>query len=252
MTAASPASTTPSPRTRPASRRQPGPPLLPLALIATALFLSSLVVGAAGGGPFPSPYDPAHEVLAFFADHRTTVQVAATLQFASAVPLAILAAALVSRLDFLGFARVPGPRIALAGGLLASGLLMVSALVQWVLSRPEVAGDGALVRALADLAFATGGPGHVVCLGLLVAGVAVPAAFGRLLPRGLIAAGIAIALVAELSTLALLSEPAAFLLPVGRFGGLAWLIAAAALLPATRRRTVPAPTPTSRGPNDDH
>jgi hypothetical protein len=230
-----------APPPRAASRPHKGPPLLPLALIATALFLASLVVGAAGGGPFPSPYDPTGDVLAFFAGHRTTVQVAATLQFASAVPLALLAVTLSSRLAFLGFARVPGPQIALAGGLLASAMLMASALVQWVLSRPEVVAHTPLVRALADLAFATGGPGHVVFLGLLVAGVAVPAAFGRLLPRGLIAAGIAVALVAELSTVALLSEPAAFLLPIARFGGLAWLIAAAALLPAVRRRTVPAP-----------
>lgn len=245
MTAATPLSP-PAPPPRSAGRRQPGPPLLPLALISTALFVASLVVGAAGGGPFPSPYDSAHEVTAFFAAHRTTVQVAATLQFASAVPLAILAAALSSRVRFLGFARVPGPQIAFAGGLLASGTLAVSALVQWVLSRPGVAGEDALVRALADLAFATGGPGHVVFLGLLVAGVAVPAAFGRLLPRGLVAAGLVVALVAELSTLALLSEPAAFLLPVGRFGGLVWLIAAAALLPTARRRTTPATD--SRGP----
>jgi hypothetical protein len=46
--------------------------------------------------------------------------------------------------------------------------------------------------------------------------------------------------VAELSTIALLSKPAAVLLPIARFGSLAWLVAAAALLPASRRRTVAA------------
>lgn len=217
--------------------------MLPLALIATGLFVASLVVGAAGGGPFPSPYDPASDVLAFFADHQTTVRVAATLQFAAAVPLAILAAALSSRVRFLGFAHVPGVLIASTGGILASGLLMLSALVQWVLARPEVADERAVVRPLADLAFATGGPGHVVVLGLLIAGLAVPAAVGRLLPRGVWIAGIALAAIAELSTIALLSEPAAFLLPVARFGGLAWLIAAAALLPTARPRAATATAP---------
>jgi hypothetical protein len=109
-------------------------------------------------------------VLGFFAGHRTTVRMAATLQFASAVPLAIPSAALVSRLQFLGFGRVPGTLIALTGGILASGFLVVSAVVQWVLSRPEVAADRVVVRPLADLSFAAGGPAHVVFLGLLIAG----------------------------------------------------------------------------------
>jgi hypothetical protein len=80
----------------PSPSRHVGPPLLPLALIATGLFLASLIVGAAGGGPFPSPYDPADDILRFFAGHSTTVRVTATLEFAAAVPLAILAAALLA------------------------------------------------------------------------------------------------------------------------------------------------------------
>ncbi|MDX6729278.1 MAG: hypothetical protein QOK49_4083 [Baekduia sp.] len=222
--------------------RHVGPPLLPLALIASGLLVASLIVGAAGGGPFPSPYDHADVVLRFFADHSTTVRAAATLQFASAVPLAILAASLSSRLRFLGFTHVPGVLIASTGGILASGLLMIGALVQWVLAQPGVRDDPGVVRALADLAFATGGPGHVVCLGLLVAGVAVPATIGRLLPRGVGIAGVALALIAELSTLALPFEHAAFLLPVARFGALLWLITAAALLPARRATASTPPT----------
>jgi hypothetical protein len=76
-----------------------------------------------------------------------------------------------------------------------------------------------------------------VFLGLLVAGLAVPAAVGRLLPKPVWIAGIAFAAIAELSTIALLSKPAGVLLPIARFGSLAWLIAAAALLPASRQRT---------------
>ncbi|MCW2953117.1 MAG: hypothetical protein JWQ48_2287 [Conexibacter sp.] len=226
-----------SPRSpAPPPRRHVGPPLVPLALISVALFAASLVVGATGGGPFPSPYD-ARDVLAFFSAHPTTVRVAATLQFASAVPLAILAASLSSRIRYLGFARVPGVLIASTGGILTTGMLATSALTQWVLSRPATATSPSVVRPLADLAFATGGPGAVVFLGLLVAGLAVPAAVGRLLPRPVWIAGIAFAAIAELSTIALLSRPAGVLLPIARFGSLAWLVAAAALLPASRRGT---------------
>jgi hypothetical protein len=231
-----------SSRTSPSPRpgRHVGPPLLPLALISVALFAASLVVGATGGGPFPSPYDDLHHIIGFFSAHKTTVQVAATLQFASAVPMAILAASLSSRLRYLGFARVPGVLIASTGGTLASGMLAVSAAMQWVLSRPGTATTPSVARPLADLAFATGGPAAVVFLGLLVAGIAVPAAVGRLLPRPIWIAGIAFAVVAEFSTIALVSKPAAVLLPIARFGSLAWLVAAAALLPASRRRTVAA------------
>ena len=218
-----------------------GPPLLGLALISTALFVASLIVGAAGGGPFPSPYDDAGVIASFFAEHGTTVRVAATLQFASVVPFAILAVSLSSRLRFLGMAHVPGVLIASMGGILAAAMLATSALVQWVLSRPEVADQRAVVRPLADLAFAAGGPGAVVFLGLLVAGVAVPAMYRRLLSRPVVVAGLIVAAVAELSTIALLTESATFLLPVGRFGGLLWLIAAAALLPAQRAAPLAAP-----------
>lgn len=234
---------TPRPPTA-SPRRHVGPPLVPVALTSAALFLASLIVGATGGGPFPSPYDHASAVIRFFSAHSTTVQVAATLQFASAVPLAILAASLSSRIRYLGFAQVPGVLIASSGGILASGMLATSALAQWVLSRPGTTTNSSVVRPLADLAFATGGPGAVVFLGLLVAGVAVPAGVGRLLPTPIWIAGIAFAAVAELSTIALLSKPAALLLPIARFGSLAWLIAAAALLPASRQRST---TPAQEG-----
>jgi hypothetical protein len=235
--------TSPAPRLR----RHVGPPLIPLALISVALFAASLVVGATGGGPFPSPYDDLHDVMGFFAAHRTTVQVAATLQFASAVPLAILAASLSSRLRYLGYARVPGVLIASTGGTLASGMLAVSATVQWVLSRPGAARSPTIARSLADLAYATGGPAAVVFLGLLVAGIAVPSAVGRLLPRPVWIPGVAVAVVAELSTIALLSKPAAVLLPIARFGSLAWLVAVAALLPASRRTVAAHTTTTDEG-----
>src|ERR1700738_2474144 len=93
----------PSPPPRP--RRHVGPPLVPLALISVALFAASLVVDATGAGPFPSPYDDSRGVIAFFSAPPTPVRAAATLQFASAVPLAILAASLSSRIRYLGFAR---------------------------------------------------------------------------------------------------------------------------------------------------
>ncbi|MDQ6613669.1 MAG: hypothetical protein M3083_02625 [Actinomycetota bacterium] len=179
-----------------------GPPLIVLAVIFSALFAASVAgVGvAAGGGHFPSPYDPIATLTAYLTTHHGALVIAALLQFAAAIPLAIFAATASARLHHLGI-RAPGATIALVGGVVASTMLIMSASCQWVLAQPGIRDNPGVVRALQDLAFLTGGPGHVVPLGLLIAGIAVVAAFGHLLPRPLALAGVAIALVAEVSTL---------------------------------------------------
>ncbi len=204
-------------------------------MVFTALFVASLAVSTAmaGGDTFPSPFGSSADILAYFHDHRDPVRVSAFLQFAASVPLAVYAATVSARLRNLGI-RVPGATIALTGGVVAAAMLSLSGLVSWVLSRSEVGSEPAVVRALHDLAFATGGAGNVVFLGLLVAGIAVPGLLAGLLPRGLALAGLVIAAVAELSTVTLLVSDSAFLLPIARFTGLAWLIAAGFLLPRTR------------------
>ena len=50
-----------------------------------------------------------------------------------------------------------------------------------------------LIRLMHDLAFISGGPGFVVPIGLLIAGIAVPGLLARLLPRPLAWAGLIIA-----------------------------------------------------------
>ena len=79
----------------------------------------------------------------------------------------------------------PGATIALAGGVLASAGPGLIESDGWTLSRPEVTSDAALVRALYYLVFLTGGPAHVVILGLLIAGIAVPGLILGLLPQPL-------------------------------------------------------------------
>lgn len=220
----------------PPTRRdaQGGPPLAAVAGVFAALFLAGLVLSTvAGGGTFPSPFGDAAAIQAYFAGQPGAVLIGAVFQFGAAVPLVIFASAVYARLHHLGI-RAAGATIALAGGLLASAFGMLSALFQWVLTRPATIGEPALVRALHDLAFLAGGPAHVVALGLLLAGIAVPALIVGLLPRWLAITGIAAAVVAELSTLALLDPAFGVLLPLGRFGGMVWLIAAGALLPTTR------------------
>lgn len=218
---------------RPVRRTQAGPPLGLLALVSAGLLLAGLGVSAALGGVFPSPYAGAELIRDHFRTQPDAVRAGGVLAFAASVPLAIYAATAGARLRQLGV-TAPGATIALAGGVLAAGSLAMSGLLQWTLSRPAVRGSGAVVRALQDLAFLTGGPAHVVFLGLLVAGIAVPGLVLRLLPRPLAWAGLAVAVVAELTTLALVWPALSVLLPLARFPALAWLVAAGLLLPHRR------------------
>jgi hypothetical protein len=217
------------------SRRQDGPPLGVLGLVSTALLVAGLGASAALGGTFPSPYADPSVIAAHFAGQPDAVLAGGVLVFGSAVPLVLYAATASTRLRQLGV-TAPGATIALAGGVLAGGALAASGLLQWTLARPAVREAGPLVRALADLAFLAGGPAHVVFLGLLVAGIAVPGLLLGLLPRPVAVAGLVIAAVAELSFLSLAVPALSVLLPLARFPGLVWLVVAGFLLPRRRPR----------------
>lgn len=206
-----------------------------LAAVSLGIFLVSLALGAVltGGQVFVSPFGPAAEVARFYQQNAGAARLSGMLLFGSAVPLGIFAATVYARQLRLGV-RVPGPAIGYFGGIAAAVFLMVSGLVTWVLGQPSVSANLAVTQALALLGFAAGGVGFVVGLGLLVAGLAVPALILRFVPRWLAWTGLVIAALAELSFLSLAVEPLQVLLPIGRFGGMLWLVAVDFLLPATR------------------
>jgi hypothetical protein len=213
--------------------RQNGPPLVLVASICIGLLFGGLVIGVALGGVPPLPYGPVAAVQQYVRAQPMAVKVMAVAVFGSSVPLAIYAATASARLRQLGV-TAPGATIALAGGILAAGALGLTGLVGWTLSRPEISGDTALVRALFFLVFLVGGPGHIVALGLLVAGMAVPSLILGLLPRSLAWAGLAIAAISELTTLVLIWPELGPILPVARVSALAWLLVAGAWLPLRR------------------
>lgn len=213
-----------------------------LAAISVVLLFGGVAVGVALGGLPPLPYGPVDPVWRYIHSQPAAVQVIAVAVFASSVPLAIFAATASARLRQLGV-TAPGATIALAGGILASGALALTGLLGWTLSRPEIGADVALVRALYYLAFLTGGPAHIVALGLLVAGIAVPGLIIGLLPRPLAWIGLAIAGLAELATFVLIWPVLGAILPIARVAGLLWLLVSGSLLPLRRndiRRRHPA------------
>jgi hypothetical protein len=219
-----------APVRRTGGRPQGGPPLLAPLLAYGALMVASVILSAST----PQPTASAASVLAYDLTHHTALEVAGFLGFAAALPLAIWSATIYRRLRTALGITAPGAVIGLVGGLLASSSLALTGLIGWVSSQIHGLDDPALARALADLSFATGSAGFVAPLGLLIAGIAVPSTILGLLPKPLAWAGLLIAVLSLVSTFALLSSALDFTLPIGRFLGLAWLIAASVLLPANR------------------
>lgn len=202
-----------------------------LGMASLGLLIGSLISMAvlSGGDTITSPFGDTDVVAGFFADHGSAVRFASMLQLGSAIPLGIYAATVYARQQRLGV-RVPGPGIGLFGGTAAATLLVVSAIITWTQSQSVVNGDPELTHALSYASFAAGGFAHVLGLGLLVAGVAVPGLMLHLLPGWFARAGLVVAVLAELSILTMVLEPVQFLIPIGRFGSLIWLIAAGFLL----------------------
>lgn len=214
-----------------------GPHLGALAIVFTVLFNTGLyfVISFSPTAPhFPGPWESGEILAAYFQNHSRDVLLCAFFQFGSAVPLGLFTATIVSRLQFLG-ARVAGVYIALFGGFLTSFNLALSALILWVIAYPGIGQDIAVLRALYYAVFAVGGVGYSVPLGLLMAGVSVPAGFMKFLPKWLVIVGLLLGVCGELSWFSLVFPKLLFLIPLTRFPGFLWMIAAGFLIPKTRR-----------------
>ena len=216
-----------------ASLRHQGPHLGALAIVYTALFSAGLypVTTFTPGQPhWPSPSKPADVIVSYFLAHASSALACAFLHAGAFVVIGIFTAAIVSRLHFLGV-RAAGPWIALFGGFLTVFDGLAASLATWTLIQPSVVQTPSVLLALYYFSFALGGPGFSIPMGLLMAGVSVPAAFMKLLPRWIIALGMFLAVAGELSWLYLVSPKLLFLIPLVRFPGFVWLIAAGFMLP---------------------
>jgi hypothetical protein len=220
-------------------RRHQSPPLGILAIVFTVLFCAGLYpVTAFGGKPyFPGPWESPQTIVAFFQARPSAVLLCAFLQFGSAIPLGIFTASAVSRLRFLGV-QAAGADIALFGGFATAFMVMTSACVLWTMTYSGVAHDAAVTQALYYFSFGLGGPGYSVSLGLLMAGICIPAFFRKLVPRWITILGLVLALCGELSWLNIEFPSALFLIPLTRFPGFVWMIAMGFALPVTTARQV--------------
>lgn len=211
----------------------PGPHPGALAVVSAALFGVGLFVLSNPALRFPRPSDAPAVLSAYFSANAAHAQLCAFFQFGAAIVLGLYTATATNRMQSLGV-RVTGVRIALFGGWFASFNSLLVAGLFWVLAQPGVAADASLAHALFLFAFALGGTGYATTLGLLCAGLSVPALFYRLLPRWLAICGLVIALIGELSWFGLVAPRFDILIPLTRFPGYMWIIAAGFALPRTR------------------
>jgi hypothetical protein len=213
----------------------PGPHPGAVAVVSAVLFVISLVVlgSPAAGTRFPRPSDAPSAMQAYFLANAAHAQLCAFFQFGAALTLGIFTAAATNRLQSLGV-RVTGVRIALFGGWLAAFNSLLVAALLWVLAQPGVAQNASAVQTVYLFAFALGGTGYAAALGLLCAGLSVPALASGLLPRWLAICGLVLAVIGELSWFGLIAPPFDICIPLTRFPGYLWMIAAGFALPRTR------------------
>src|SRR5215472_8193451 len=225
--------------------RHAGPNLGMVAVVFTVLFIAGLYpVTIFGGMPyFPGPWESPAVIAKFFQLRPTAALICAFFHFGASISLGIFTATVVSRLQFLGARGPAGPYIALFGGLMTAFNMAGGASVLWATAHPGIAQHVTLTQALYYLSYGLGGPGFSVPLGLLIAGVCVPAAIMKLLPKWLWVFGLVLAVCGELSWLNLVFPKTLFLIPLTRFPGFVWLIATGFLLPKSvpRQSVMPAP-----------
>jgi hypothetical protein len=214
----------------------PSPPLGILAVVFVLLFAVSIATNfiLTHFAAYPTPYLPIDQLQAHYLRYPDASRVTSFLQLCASIPLGLFTAVVVSRLLFFGI-KVAGVHIALFGGIAASIFLGISAITAWAMSQTGVASEVGAMRVIQLLAFASGGFGHTATLGLLLAGVSVPSLAFKLMPRWVCWFGLVVAAICELSTLSMVFPALSVLLPLGRFPGYIWLIAAGFAMPKMRK-----------------
>ncbi|MFI7679769.1 hypothetical protein [Actinophytocola sp. NPDC049390] len=190
------------------------PRTAPPAVAMFGLFLVSLLIGLVfTGSMYSSPFIDDGEIARYYADNAGALRWIALTQFLSALALLVFTAVISE--------RVPGARIAAAGGYLSAGLLAVNALTQWVLTYDGVIASPEARRGFHLLFFGLGGFGHVAAGGVMVAGLCLTG----VLPKVLRQIGWVLAALSVLSLFTFVTEAATLLIPIGRFPTLLWLVA---------------------------
>ena len=169
--------------------------------------------------PYPRPGSDAETIRRYFRGSPRAARLSAAGQLVSSAALGRFTVS-VAR---LAGRSSPGARplqaVAVAGGAVAVASLATSALLSAALTSARADQDE-VARRLHRRAFLAGGVAHGAGFGALVGSLAVAGLRTGELPRRLALAGLGSAAAGLLSPLYLVAEPAAWLIPIGRFSGL--------------------------------
>jgi hypothetical protein len=169
--------------------------------------------------PYPRPGSDAATIRRFFHGNRASARLSAAGQLVSAATLGRFAVSVARLAGSAG----PGAGVlraaAAVGGATAVASLATSGVLTAALTTDRAEADDRAI-AMHRRAFLAGGVAHGVGYGLLVGALGLAGRRTGVLPRALAQVAAGSALAGLLSPLYLLAEPAAWLIPVGRFSGL--------------------------------
>ena len=180
----------------------------------------------APGARIPNPFGPDDLSRTFYLHSAEAVRMTAFLQLLSALCLAALAAVISGTQK--NRASSASSALTMLGGGGGGVLLALTALCSWAIASPGAVDPGAAFRTLQFLPFLFGGPGWAGFFCLFMAGVVMGGS--GVLPRWLSSSGYFLSAVSGLAMLTLLTIGAAVCLPIARFLGFLWLIAATTVL----------------------
>jgi hypothetical protein len=169
--------------------------------------------------PYPRPGSDAETIRRFFVGNRGSARLSAVGQVLSAALLGRFTVSVVRLAGAAGPGSRPLRAAAALGGATAATTLATSGLLTAALTTDRAADDDRAV-ALHRRAFLAGGVAHGVGYGLLVGALGMAGERTGVLPRVWARVAMGSAGANLLTPLYLVAEPAAVVIPAGRFSGL--------------------------------
>jgi hypothetical protein len=186
--------------------------------VSGATFLTALAGALTSADvPYPRPGSDAATIRRFFHGNRRSAQLSAAGQLLSAATLGRFTGSVIRLARATDSPAVT--TAAITGGVTAVASLATSAALTAALAT-DLAGSDERAVALHRRAFLAGGIAHGAGFGLLVGALGLAGRRTGILPESVARLAAASAAAGLLSPLYLVAEPAAWLIPAGRFSGL--------------------------------
>jgi len=207
------------------------------AILHAAFFIASLMIIPilAPSARIPNPFGPDEPSRRFFLENSSLIRLSDWLQLVSALCLVVLGC--VWRRSYRESDKAQrATRFAVIGSAGSAVFLSLAAITSWALASPEAVDPGSAFRTLQFLPFLFGGPAWAAFFAMFMLGVTQ--ASSGLLSKWMLWSGYGLTTTSVIATLVLITLAAAPFLPLTRFLGFVWLIAATILLNRAGRAQV--------------